>query len=321
MSSGEVLFTVGPPPHRRSLSSISLINYAYIAALFPAAAIGAILYGMGPEGAQYLPVGTGLFSRFVEIMLREMGVDPWVLTMVGAFGVLLLAMGAGILVEYITQIIFRQPYHALNGHGALMGLIMAMMVPAGIPWWVLLMGVMIAIILGKQLYGGIGAYPFHPALVGLLVLLVAYPHHVALVGSNSMGSVHLAVIILTMLGGLGLVALGLVKWQVPLGVILGVAVFGGIFKFVYPEIDCPLEQLFTGHVMLAAFFISTDNTSSPANSIPAIIFGLGVGAMIMLIRVYGIWADAIPFAVILMNIMNPLLDRIRPKVKQVVQNG
>jgi len=83
-----------------------------------------------------------------------------------------------------------------------------------------------------------------------------------------------------------------------------------------------VDQLLTGHVALAAFFLATDSTSSPANKLAKLIYGFGTGFLIVLIRAYGIWPDAVPFAILLMNVMSPLLDRIRRGVKKVViQNG
>jgi electron transport complex protein RnfD len=125
------------------------------------------------------------------------------------------------------------------------------------------------------------------------------------------------VVLVTALGGIALCLLGYIRWQTPLGVILGVAVFtlvfggaldGGIFA-----------QLSSGHVMLAAFFIATDSTCSPANRLAVFLYGILIGALIMLIRAYGVWPDAIPFAVLLANLLNPHLDHIRPPVRRVVR--
>jgi electron transport complex protein RnfD len=136
------------------------------------------------------------------------------------------------------------------------------------------------------------------------------------VGAASIGAPEPGVVFVTALGGLALCWLGYVRWQTPLGVLLGVAVFtlifgdalkGGIF-----------EQLTSGHVMIAAFFIATDSTCSPANRLAVFLYGVLVGALIMLIRAFGVWPDAIPFAILLANLLNPHLDRIRPAVRRVV---
>ncbi|HUT56161.1 MAG TPA: RnfABCDGE type electron transport complex subunit D [bacterium] len=322
MSTGTPLFTVGPPPHWRAESSITRMNYAYILALLPAAGVGCIAYGFGPEALQSLGVGTGVFSRALGFLVRELGIPVAVFSMIGAMAVVALGMGTGILAEYAVQILFRQPYHVTNGHGALMGLIIGVMMPPTVPWWVVVVGVTIAIVVGKQIYGGIGAYPFHPAMIGWMILLLSWQNHIYPVGMDSIAAQHEVVIFFTFLGGIMLVALGHVRWQIPLGVILGVALSTPLFHLAKPELAGPLAQLATGNVMLAAFFISSDSTCSPVNHAPMLIYGVFTGAMIMLIRTFGVWPDAVPFAVLLMNVASPLLDKIHPRpVKVVIQHG
>lgn len=328
------IFTVGPSPHWRSASSITKMNYAFILALFPAAFVGAIASGMEAGGMPALAMRGGLIGTIVEVFIEEMALDPWILGMMGSMGILALGTGTGLLSEYVIQMVFRQPYHATNGHGAFMGLIMAMLMPASVPWWVLVFGVVLAILVGKQIFGGIGGYPLHPAMVGWLILLLSWQHYIYPVGYESLAAAYIkseyyqafipVPIYATIFGGITLVALGHVRWQIPAGVIIGVAAGTILFQLIAPEKveQGFIFQLFSGHVMLAAFFIATDATSSPANKIAIWIYALGIGLLIMLIRTYGQWPDAIPFAILLMNVMNPLLDRIRPRVKQVVvQNG
>jgi len=136
------------------------------------------------------------------------------------------------------------------------------------------------------------------------------------------------VIFVTFMGGISLVALGHVRWEVPFGVVLGVVVSAAVWHSQNADLGPgtfyadALHELVSGHVMLAAFFLATDSTCSPTNKGASWIYALGVGFLIMLIRVYGIWPDAVPFAVLLMNILSPLLDKIRPAVKEVViQHG
>jgi electron transport complex protein RnfD len=181
-------------------------------------------------------------------------------------------------------------------------------------------GIVITIVVGKQIFGGIGGYPMHPAMVGWLVLLLSFPGHLYPVDMASIASVHLAPVIATLMGGLALMALGHIRWQIPVGVILGVVLSTLLFQ---GDLEGGLfHQLFNGHVMLAAFFLATDATSSPVNKTALWIYSILTGLLIVLIRAYGIWPDAVPFAVLLGNVMIPLLDRIHPKPKEVVvQDG
>ncbi|MBU0754410.1 MAG: RnfABCDGE type electron transport complex subunit D, partial [Planctomycetes bacterium] len=155
MSSEAPKFTVGAAPHRRSRTSITRMNHAFILALLPAAFVGAIAHAFGPNAAT-MSTPTGPFSRIIELLVEELGMNAGVLWLVGALGIVLAAIGLGILIEYLCQVMMRQPYHATNGHGALMGLIMAMLMPPTVPWWVLFIGIVVTIFVGKQIFGGIG---------------------------------------------------------------------------------------------------------------------------------------------------------------------
>jgi electron transport complex protein RnfD len=295
------------------------MNFAFILALLPTALVGAIAHAFGPN-ATAMTTATGPLARVIEVLVKEMGVNTGVLWLAGTFGIVAMGMGIGVLVEYACQVIMRQPYHAVNGHGALMGMIMALLMPPTIPWWVLLIGIVTAVVVGKQIFGGIGGYPMHPAIVGWLVLLLSWPNHLYPVDMSSIASAHIACIIATTAGGIMLIALSHIQWRVPAGVILGVVLSTLLFK---EDLKVgALSQLMTGHVALAAFFVAPDSTSSPVNKLATWIYGIGTGFLIILIRAYGIWPDAVPFAVLLMNVLNPLLDRLRPRVKRVViHNG
>jgi electron transport complex protein RnfD len=192
---------------------------------------------------------------------------------------------------------------------------MALLAPPSVPWWILALGVATAIFVGKQIFGGIGGYPMHPTMVGWLILLLSWPHHLYPLGSASIAAPHAAVILATALGGMVLLLTGYIRWQIPAGVLLGVALSALLFRNALG--GGFLEQFTVGHVILCAFFIAPDSTCSPANRLASFLHGLFIGFLIVLIRAYGIWPDAVPFAVILVNVLHPLLDRIRPRVRPV----
>ena len=318
MSFQPVRYTVGAAPHWRTKTSITRMNLVFLAALLPTAFAGAIAHAFGARNVDV----TGAFGSLNPLLVTgvsEMGVGSGPLWFIGILGTLILGMGVGLMAEYICQVAMRQPYHATNGHGVLMGLIMTLMCPPGIPWWVLTLGVILAIFVGKQIFGGIGGYPMHPAMVGWLILVLSWPHKLYPLGAASIGAANTAVIVVTALGGIGLCLSGYVRWQIPVGVFIGAGVSallssgalgGGV-----------LAELFTGNIVLMAFFIGTDTTSSPANRLAAFLYGLFLGIMVMLIRAFGVWADAVPFAVVLANVINPLLDRIQPAIRSASVPG
>jgi electron transport complex protein RnfD len=201
----------------------------------------------------------------------------------------------------------RQPYRALDGHAALLGVLLVLLMPPTVPVWVVLIGVVCAVFLGKQIFGGLGGYPMHPAIVGWLVLLLSWPNWLYPVGTTSIAAATPVAVVMTALGGLFLWARGAIRPQISLGVLLGVAVFA--LAFAGRLEGGFADQFLKGHVVLAAFFLSTDPTTSPANRRAMWIYGFGTGFLIVLIRAFGVWADAVPFAVLLMNVLNPLIDR------------
>ena len=290
-----------------------------VLALIPTALFGAIGHAFGPRATAVDPAdaGIGSLSGIVQMLTREMGVDSGPLWLLGILGTVALASGFAVLVEYVSQMAMRQPYRALDGHAALMGVLLALLLPPTVPVWVLLIGVVVAVFLGKQLYGGLGSYPMHPAVVGWLVLVLSWPNWIYPVGMDSVASATATTVVLTAAGGLLLWARGWIKPQIPLGTLASVAVFSLLFA---GRLEGTFgDQFLKGHVFLAAFFLATDPTSSPANRRGRWLFGLGLGFLIVLIRAFGVWADAVPFAVILMNILNPLVDR--PGARRTAQKA
>ena len=304
-------FTVGAAPFKRAKSSLAQMNYAFLWALLPVVLVSAIAF-TGDSYVNNLGTSFGAIPGFVNTMLYHLGVGPGVLTMLGVFGVAALGMGTGVITEYISQILMRQPYQATNGHAALTGLLVAMLMPPNVPPLALILAVVIAIFIGKQIFGGIGGYPIHPAIVGWLIVYISWPHELTPIGTATIAASHVATVIVTLLGGLALWYQGYIRIRIPIAILAGVAIF--TFAFQGNLNGGILDQILQGHVILAAFFLATDATVSPANKLAGWIYGLGIGFMIMLIRAFGIWPDAIPFAVMLMNILHPLLDRIRPKI-------
>ncbi|HMB69409.1 MAG TPA: RnfABCDGE type electron transport complex subunit D, partial [bacterium] len=265
MSDPDRLYTVGAPPHLRSPRSLTRMHHWTVLALIPTALFGAIGHAFGPRATAVDPAdaGIGSLSGIVQMLTREMGVDSGPLWLLGILGTVALASGFAVLVEYVSQMAMRQPYRALDGHAALMGVLLALLLPPTVPVWVLLIGVVVAVFLGKQLYGGLGSYPMHPAVVGWLVLVLSWPNWIYPVGMDSVASATATTVVLTAAGGLLLWARGWIKPQIPLGTLASVAVFSLLFA---GRLEGTFgDQFLKGHVFLAAFFLATDPTSSPAN--------------------------------------------------------
>jgi electron transport complex protein RnfD len=122
-----------------------------------------------------------------------------------------------------------------------------------------------------------------------------------------------------LLGGLYLLIMGVRRWEISVSFLLGVICMAGVFYIINPEQYAhPLFHLLTGSTILAAFFLATDPSCSPNRPLAMLIYGFMGGCLVILIRVYGIYTDGVPFAVLLINLLAPQLD-IQPKPFGVVR--
>ena len=265
-------------------------------------------------------------------------------------GVLSLSISTAILWELLFNYISKQEVSIGDGNAALIGLLFAMMVPATMPWWAVLTGTFFSVIIGKQIFGGIGSNPFNPALIGVSILMISWKHlfdfdeallnydfdflmlypiaalkHFGVeavdkfelsnffLGFQSGGigtTCGLAIII----GGIFLILKGYIRWEISLSFFLGIVITALIFNISDPtKYAGPIFHIFTGYTLLGIFFLATEDSSSPVNMIPMFIYGAGCGLMTILIRNIGAFPDGVVYAILLMNLLNPLIDKIRPK--------
>lgn len=263
-----------------------------------------------------------------------------------ALRVMALAASSAVVFEYLTTRIMERENETDDLHALLTGLLLAFLLPASAPWWLVMAGAAASIILGKAIFGGLGGSPLCAPCIGWAVLVLSWPElmdtELNLLGFNFMAPLHqlkhfgyLAVedfpltqalagqqigglgatqVLPLLLGGFWLLLRGRIKPLIPIGFIVGVLLTAACFHFPYPEEYAPpLFHLLAGSTVFAAFFLATDNSSSPAYPIPSALFGLFAGSLLVIIRVWGVYPDGAVFAVLLANLMAPLLDRLRPK--------
>jgi electron transport complex protein RnfD len=297
-------------------------------------------------------------NRHLEIMAATLPALLYGLFVFGmpAVGVIALSVSSAIGWEYLYNRIAKQEPTVADYHAALTGLLLGMLFPAVTPWWIVLLGTFIAIIVAKQMFGGIGASPFNPAVLSLTVLTLSWGYHLdfnvaladfdlsfnpvyplttakmissgavvdpeALNAFNSwqlfvgqqVGGIGSVFGLGLLLGGLYLIARGIVRWEIPVAFILGAAVTAMLFNQADPgRYASPMFHLCTGYTLIGAFFLATDDASSPANPIPMLIYGLMGGFMTVLIRNIGYWLDGVLYAILVINLIQPLVDKIRPK--------
>jgi electron transport complex protein RnfD len=252
--------------------------------------------------------------------------------------------------EYLFNRMAKRPISIGDGNAALIGLLLAMLMPATMPWWAVLVGTFIAIFIGKQIYGGIGANPFNPIMVAVAILMVAWKNlfdfDAMLANFNFSFLTISPLVALKAFGahattqfnpmdlfigrqvggigatfGLGLVAggvylmlRGFIRWEISLSFLVGIAVTAALFHMANPiKYGGPMIHLLSGYTLIGAFFLATEDSSSPVNPVPMLIYGTLGGVMTVLIRDIGIYPDGVVFAILVINLVNPLLDKIRPK--------
>ncbi|MGA1795296.1 MAG: RnfABCDGE type electron transport complex subunit D [bacterium] len=306
----ELLVSTGP--HVHAIRDIPRIMYGVIIALVPASIMGIYLFG-------------------------------W-----GALKVIVVSTLVAILTEGAVQYAMGRKASMLDGSAAVTGLLLALNLPPASPWWMVMVGAAVAIILGKQIYGGLGHNPFNPALVARVVLLVSWPVHMTQwispidgvstatplgilksEGIARLGGVRLFDLFIGNVGGcigeVSAIALlagfifllwkGYVTWHVPVSYMGTVVVFTGIFWAANPQKYAnPLFHLLAGGLVLGACFMATDYVTSPVTIKGQIIFGVGCGLLTGIIRLFGGYPEGVSFSILLMNAATPLIDQYtRPK--------
>ena len=267
-----------------------------------------------------------------------------------ALGVLALAVSSAVLWELGFTRVAKRPVSVGDGTAAVIGLLFGMMLPATLPWWAVITGTFLAIVVGRQIYGGIGANPFNPAAVAVAILMLAWKQRMdvdaALVsyafdfpaafplaavkafGTDAVKGLSLTDLFLgrqvggigticgavLLAGGVYLVLRGIIRWEIPVSFLAGMTVTAAIFHAADPaRFAPPAYHLLTGFSLFGAFFLATEDSSSPVNFIPMLIYGAVVGSIAVLIRNIGVFAEGLVFAVLVGNLIQPLLDKIRPK--------
>lgn len=231
-----------------------------------------------------------------------------------------------------------------DGSAIITGLLLGMNLNAGVPWWVCVLGAVLAIILAKQLFGGLGYNPFNPALVARVGLLIGLPEIMTtwnvptagkmmadtvtaatplgegvkngvfslgdLFAGNVGGCIGETSVAALLVGAAILFALKLIKWQIPVAYIGSVFAITGVAYLIHPEtMHSPVYHVLSGGLLLGAFFMATDMVTSPMTHKGMLIFGLGCGVMTSAIRLWGAYPEGVSFSILFMNALTPLIDR------------
>lgn len=301
----EKLFRLGSAPHIRTTETVERVMYDVVIALVPAMLVAVYFFGLR------------------------------------ALWVTLVAVAAAMVSEGIWQKMIKEPVDILDGSAIVTGILFAFVVPVTLPYPLVILGSVVSIILGKMVFGGLGHNVFNPALVGRIFITISYP--VAMTSwvgvdgvagptaldylkngtaietttsnvyldlfigrmGGSLGEVSALAILI---GGIYLIIRGQVDWKMPAVILGSVAAIALIFG------HNPIEHLLTGGLFLGAFFMATDMVTTPYTTSGKLIFGFGVAAITMLIRLKGAYPEGVAFSILVMNGVTSIINKYtKPK--------
>lgn len=322
---------VSSSPHIRSKETISSVMRDVIIALTPATIMGVVIFGL---------------TAAIEIAMCILSC---------------------ILFESLYNMIAKKPNTTKDLSAVVTGLLLGLNLPTysfnehPIAIFVIpLVGSFFAIIIAKQLFGGLGQNFMNPALAGRAFLVASYPalmtgtifkptkfmpqidvstsatqlsnvdaytyatplatikaggtdQSLSLINGiigNTGGTIGETCAILLILGGLYLISKKIISWRIPIMYISTVFILTTLFKFTGLASDrMPVEELFYGGLMLGAFYMATDYSSSPVTPTGQLIMGFGCGLLTVLIRIFGSYPEGVSYSILLMNLCVPLIDR------------
>lgn len=276
-----------------------------------------------------------------------------------AMRVIFLSVAACVFFEWaIQKYLIKGKDTIADGSAIITGVLLAFNVPANLPWWIILIGALVSIGMGKMSFGGLGKNPFNPALVGRVFLLISFPvqmtswpkpmpvfqgladavtgptalgimkeglnagksvqelmaspdmpSYMNLMTGEMSGSLGEMSAIALILGGLYMLWKKIITWEIPVSILLSVVAFSGILYLVDDtQFVNPAFHLLTGGMMLGAIYMATDMVSSPMTSKAQLIYGVGIGVITIIIRVWGAYPEGVSFAILIMNAVVPLLN-------------
>lgn len=301
------IFKLGPSPHIRTSETVEAVMYDVIIALLPAFLVAVYVFGL----RALIVTGLSVFTC--------------------------------LLTEALCQKVMKQECSIFDGSAVLTGILFSFVVPVIMPLPYIIIGNVVAIALGKMVFGGLGHNIFNPALVGrafvqaswpVAITTFAYdgrsgatmldgmkrgldasailiesgnPYMQALVGrmGGCLGETSALALIL---GGCYLIYKKQIDWKVP------AIMIGTVFVLTWAMGGDPVMQILSGGLMLGAFFMATDMVTSPHTDKGRIIFALGLGLLISMIRMKGGYPEGTAYAILIMNGFVPLINRYaRPK--------
>lgn len=309
------MFSISGSPHVHSTMSTKKIMWGVIIAMLPAFLVSVYFFG----------------------------IDALVLTLV--------SVASCLFFEWVIQkYILKGNLSTLgDGSAVITGMLLAFNVPSSLPLWLIILGSLVAIGVGKMTFGGLGKNPFNPALVGRVFLFLSFPTDMAmsawpkptpLFGSgiadaitgpttlslikqgkelpavtdmlvgNVGGSFGEISAIAILIGGIYMICRKIISWHIPVSFLGSAFIFALILHIINPAVYvAPIYHLLAGGMMLGAVFMATDMVTSPITHKGQIIFGCGCGILTIIFRCFGPMPEGVSFAILIMNGVTPLINK------------
>jgi len=255
-----------------------------------------------------------------------------------AVSLLSICVASAVAAEYVWQLIFRLPVRVGDYSAAVTGLILGLTLPPTIPWWGCVIGSVFAIIVVKQLFGGIGDNFLNPALTARAVLLASWPARMTTYIDIAKDDVLHAATMATPLsdaranafsnydlfmGGIPGSVGETCKWAILIGLAyllitktiswrIPVVTVASTFVMSYLLGYDPVMAVISGGILFGAVYMATDYTTSPMVPTAQYAYAIGIGVLTVVIRKYGAYPEGVTYAILIMNILTPLLDKYMP---------
>ncbi|NDW12790.1 RnfABCDGE type electron transport complex subunit D [Bacteroides sp. 214] len=311
--------TVSFSPHVHSGDSIQKNMYGVLIALIPALLVSLYFYGLG---ALVVTV-----TSVLACLVFEWAINKFIMK--------------------------KDECTICDGSAAITGVLLAFNLPSNLPIWIILIGALFAIGVGKMSFGGLGNNPFNPALAGRVFLLLSFPVQMTtwpevgqlasyvdvattatplaimkgvingapgmslsdlpsslqlFIGQNP-GSLGEVSAVALLIGLIYMLIRRIITWHIPVSILVTVSVFTGIMHGINPEVYAsPLTHLLTGGLMLGAVFMATDYVTSPMSKSGMLLYGVCIGILTVVIRLFGAYPEGMSFAILIMNAFTPLIN-------------
>lgn len=281
-------------------------------------------------------VTTGSIMLYVIIALLPATIFGVYTFGVPALLVILVTTASAVVTEYLYQKLMKKKITIGDFSAALTGLLLALNLPAEAPWWMCVLGSVFAILIVKQVFGGLGQNFMNPALGARCFLLISFTGRMTtfvydgvtgatplallkygesvnlmdMLLGNEAGTIGETSVIAILIGAMFLIAMGIIDLRIPGTYLASFIVFIVLFGGHGLDITYITAHLCGGGLMLGAWFMATDYVTSPITKTGQIIYGICLGIFTGLFRLFGGSAEGVSYAIIFSNLLVPLIEKI-----------